>query len=82
MNPVHGLPTYRPFNKDTKGGPPCPACRRIGSVVIDSRSQAEATRRRRVCVHCNVRFTTHERVELFGGPQEIRDWIGLENAAD
>lgn len=42
----------------------CPRCgdSRKGSEVIDSRARDGYVRRRRVCLACNGRFTTHEHV--------------------
>ena len=43
----------------------CPFCKEDKDKVIDSRSGEEGRviRRRRECVCCNRRFTTHERIE-------------------
>jgi len=43
----------------------CPYCAHDETNVIDSResSEQDAIRRRRVCVKCDKRFTTYERVE-------------------
>lgn len=41
----------------------CPHCGRLESKVIDSRSVDEGVRRRRRCLSCGTRFTTHERVQ-------------------
>lgn len=43
----------------------CPYCREIENKVIDSRvsKDGDAIRRRRECLVCKRRFTTHERVE-------------------
>lgn len=41
----------------------CPACHGIESKVVDSRTTGDAIRRRRQCLACQHRFTTHERVE-------------------
>jgi transcriptional repressor NrdR len=41
----------------------CPECGAQGTGVLDSRDSADTIRRRRVCLSCNTRFTTHERVE-------------------
>ncbi|TWT45495.1 Transcriptional repressor NrdR [Phycisphaerae bacterium RAS1] len=43
----------------------CPFCKADNDKVIDSRSTeaAHSIRRRRMCVTCNRRFTTYERVE-------------------
>jgi transcriptional repressor NrdR len=43
----------------------CPYCRHLENKVIDSRMSKDGTmiRRRRECLSCNRRFTTHERVE-------------------
>ena len=44
----------------------CPYCDHLDNKVIDSRLNKDKTitRRRRVCMHCNKRFTTYERIEL------------------
>ncbi|MBX6395857.1 MAG: transcriptional repressor NrdR [Alicyclobacillaceae bacterium] len=42
----------------------CPYCRHAESKVIESRTTAEAVRRRRECLGCGRRFTTYERVEV------------------
>lgn len=46
----------------------CPFCARNDDRVVDSREldDAAAIRRRRVCKHCDRRFTTYERVETTG----------------
>ncbi len=43
----------------------CPVCNSIETKVIDSRlsKEGESIRRRRECVSCQARFTTHERIE-------------------
>jgi transcriptional repressor NrdR len=43
----------------------CPVCHSIDTKVIDSRlsKEGESIRRRRECVSCQARFTTHERIE-------------------
>jgi len=42
----------------------CPFCREGETKVIDSRAHQEfSIRRRRECLKCNRRFTTHERIE-------------------
>lgn len=43
----------------------CPYCGEIDNKVIDSRlrNNDKAIRRRRECIHCNKRFTTHEHTE-------------------
>jgi transcriptional repressor NrdR len=43
----------------------CPYCKADNDRVVDSRAKAEgfAIRRRRVCLNCNRRYTTNERVE-------------------
>lgn len=45
----------------------CPVCQNP-TQVTNSRSadHGRAVKRRRVCMHCKRRFTTYERVELFG----------------
>ncbi len=44
----------------------CPLCLSPDTRVLDKRDSADAstTRRRRLCPHCNGRFTTYERPEL------------------
>ncbi|HSX53232.1 MAG TPA: transcriptional regulator NrdR [Patescibacteria group bacterium] len=43
----------------------CSQCRHDDTKVIESRdvTDGDAIRRRRVCTHCQYRFTTYERVE-------------------
>jgi len=43
----------------------CNQCHQVDTKVIESRdvSEGEAIRRRRVCLKCNARFTTYERIE-------------------
>jgi len=41
----------------------CPYCGSQESRVIDSRSLDEVVRRRRQCLACSARFTTHERIQ-------------------
>ncbi len=43
----------------------CPFCGEMDNKVVDSRLRREGDviRRRRECIHCSRRFTTHERVE-------------------
>ena len=43
----------------------CPYCRTDDTRVVDSREQnsGDVIRRRRECVSCHRRFTTHERIE-------------------
>lgn len=42
----------------------CPSCGTDDSRVVDSRTGEDSVRRRRECLACLARFTTHERVEL------------------
>lgn len=44
----------------------CPRCNHVDDRVVDSRQSplGDAIRRRRECLQCGHRFTTHERVEL------------------
>ena len=44
----------------------CPFCGYEDSKVIDSRNVNETVRRRRVCLDCDSRFTTYERVQNTG----------------
>lgn len=41
----------------------CPYCGFTDSKVIDSRDDDSGVRRRRECLSCRTRFTTHERVQ-------------------
>ena len=41
----------------------CPECGHSDSRVVDSRTSGDAVRRRRECLECGARFTTHERAE-------------------
>ena len=43
----------------------CPFCREINNKVIDSRLSRDGNviRRRRECIECSRRFTTHEHIE-------------------
>lgn len=43
----------------------CPYCRKLDNKVIDSRMSKDGVviRRRRECLECGRRFTTHERIE-------------------
>ena len=41
----------------------CPYCNHQESKVIDSREATEGVRRRRECLQCGLRFTTHERIQ-------------------
>ncbi len=41
----------------------CPFCGYTDSKVIDSRDVNETVRRRRECLSCGFRFTTHERIQ-------------------
>ncbi len=42
----------------------CPQCQHDDSKVIDSRTSGDVIRRRRECLRCEERFTTHERIEM------------------
>jgi len=41
----------------------CPDCQHTETKVLDSRASGGGIRRRRQCLHCERRFTTHERIE-------------------
>ena len=43
----------------------CPKCSNVENKVVDSRLNkiGDMTRRRRVCLNCEERFTTYERIE-------------------
>lgn len=63
----------------TTCGIQCPKCQRFESQVIDSRGKDERTiRRRRSCLSCGQRFTTHERIADTGfidDPKELRQQL-------
>jgi len=42
----------------------CPYCSHLDTKVTDKRDFGKITRRRRECLKCTKRFSTHERVEL------------------
>lgn len=42
----------------------CPKCQTTESQVLDSRDGPDSIRRRRECLECKHRFTTHERIEI------------------
>ncbi|HEY94985.1 MAG TPA: transcriptional repressor NrdR [Dehalococcoidia bacterium] len=44
----------------------CPYCGYHDSRVIDSRDANDGIRRRRLCLSCNARFTTYERLQPAG----------------
>jgi transcriptional repressor NrdR len=44
----------------------CPYCGYHDSRVIDSRDTNDGIRRRRLCLSCNARFTTYERLQPAG----------------
>ncbi|MFC1967432.1 transcriptional regulator NrdR [Chloroflexota bacterium] len=44
----------------------CPFCGHADSRVIDSRDINDGIRRRRQCLKCQARFTTHERLQAGG----------------
>jgi transcriptional repressor NrdR len=41
----------------------CPQCQYAESKVLETRTSGEGIRRRRQCLRCGCRFTTHERIE-------------------
>ncbi len=55
-----------PINQKGVGRMRCPSCNSLDTQVKDSRPTEDSAviRRRRVCVACNFRFTTFERVQL------------------
>lgn len=42
----------------------CPKCKKFNTQVIDSRTYCQLVKRRRVCLKCSFRFTTHEKPEI------------------
>ena len=42
----------------------CPLCRHPDSKVLDTRTSGDGIRRRRQCLACDHRYTTHERIEV------------------
>lgn len=61
-------------NADISNGMNCPICQST-TRVINSRTadQEKAIKRRRLCVQCDRRFTTYERIELVGLEVQKRD---------
>src|SRR5213079_1564091 len=63
-----GAGTHRPFpDLPIRSAPMrCPSCNSLDTQVKDSRPTEDSAviRRRRVCIACNFRFTTFERVQL------------------
>src|ERR1700745_2525135 len=57
----------------------CPSCNSLDTQVKDSRPTEDSSviRRRRVCVACNFRFTTFERVQLRGLTVNKRNGHGV-----
>ncbi|MFA6534062.1 MAG: transcriptional regulator NrdR [Patescibacteria group bacterium] len=53
----------------------CPACYHDETKVVDSRTGADgiSIRRRRECLKCGFRFSTHEEVEILGLAVQKRD---------
>ena len=41
----------------------CPSCEHPKSEVLETRASGDGIRRRRSCVECGHRFTTHERID-------------------
>jgi len=41
----------------------CPYCNSVETKVVDKRDSETSIRRRRECLKCGKRFTTHERIE-------------------
>ena len=56
----------------------CPSCASLDTQVKDSRPTEDSSviRRRRVCLACNFRFTTFERVQL----RELLDALSQRGA--
>ena len=52
----------------------CPYCKNLEDKVIDSRisKDGEIIRRRRECLGCAKRFTTHEKIEDNGATNKSR----------
>ena len=51
----------------------CPECN-SSTKVIESRESSNSIRRRRACVSCNERFTTHEKIHITSITVVKRDW--------
>jgi len=69
----------------------CPKCQSLDTQVKDSRptEDSAAIRRRRVCLSCNFRFTTFERVQLrevtvvkSGGKRQPFERVKLERSIE
>lgn len=41
----------------------CPSCKQSDTKVLESRDEDQFVRRRRECLICRFRFTTHEKIE-------------------
>ncbi|MBA4715621.1 MAG: transcriptional repressor NrdR [Chloroflexi bacterium] len=51
----------------------CPECNN-STKVIESRESSNSIRRRRECISCNERFTTHEKIHITSITVVKRDW--------
>ena len=51
----------------------CPECNN-STRVIESREASNSIRRRRECISCNERFTTHEKIQITSITVVKRDW--------
>ena len=51
----------------------CPECNN-NTKVIESRESSNSIRRRRECISCNERFTTHEKIHITTITVVKRDW--------
>ena len=51
----------------------CPECNN-STKVIESRESSNSIRRRRECISCNERFTTHEKIHIAAITVVKRDW--------
>jgi len=56
------------LSRRRSGAMKCPFCLHPKTRVLDKRDmeEADAIRRRRECLNCHKRFTTHERIEIVG----------------
>ena len=51
----------------------CPECN-SSTKVIESRESSNSIRRRRECISCSERFTTHEKIHITKITVVKRDW--------
>lgn len=50
----------------------CPICK-CNTKTLESRQKGNITRRRKECVNCLTRFTTHENIQIESVDKHLRD---------